>query len=71
VGCGTLAPKADLQRVVVVDGVLQADPAQRRPGRGAYVCGRACAELALKRGGFNRSFRSGVRPDPDLVNSIV
>jgi len=70
VGCGTLAAKSDLQRVVVVDGRVQADPAQRAAGRGAYVCGRACAELALKRGGFQRSFRSAVRPDPDLVNSV-
>jgi predicted RNA-binding protein YlxR (DUF448 family) len=70
VGCGTLAAKSDLQRVVVVDGVVQADPAQRRPGRGAYVCGSSCAEIALRRGGFQRSFRSAVRPDPDLVNSL-
>ena len=68
--CGTLAAKPDLQRVVLVDGRVEADPEQRRPGRGAYVCGRACAELALKRRAFNRSFRSAVRPDPDLVNSV-
>jgi predicted RNA-binding protein YlxR (DUF448 family) len=70
VACGTVAAKADLQRVVVVAGRVQADPAQRAPGRGAYVCDRACAELAAKRGGFQRSFRSAVRPDPDLVNSL-
>jgi predicted RNA-binding protein YlxR (DUF448 family) len=70
VGCGALAAKADLQRVVAVDGLVVADPAQRRPGRGAYVCGSSCARLALKRGGFQRSFRSAVRPDPDLVNSF-
>jgi predicted RNA-binding protein YlxR (DUF448 family) len=70
VGCGTLAAKAELQRVVVVDGVVEPDPAQRRPGRGAYVCGSSCAQIALKRGGFQRSFRSAVRPDPDLVNSL-
>jgi predicted RNA-binding protein YlxR (DUF448 family) len=70
VGCGTLAAKADLQRVVLVDGRVEADPAQRRPGRGAYVCGSSCAQIALKRGGFQRSFRSAVRADPDLVNSL-
>ncbi len=68
--CGTLAAKADLRRVVLVDGRVEADPTQRRPGRGAYVCGRACAEQAVRRGAFNRSFRSAVRPDPDLVNSV-
>jgi predicted RNA-binding protein YlxR (DUF448 family) len=70
VGCGTHAAKSDLQRVVVVDGLVEADPAQRRPGRGAYVCNRACAEIALRRGAFNRAFRCAVRPDPDLVNSV-
>jgi predicted RNA-binding protein YlxR (DUF448 family) len=47
---------------------VQADPAQRLPGRGAYVCNRACAERALQRGGFARSFRSAVRTDPDLLH---
>jgi predicted RNA-binding protein YlxR (DUF448 family) len=70
VGCGALAAKAELQRVVLVDGRVEADPAQRRPGRGAYVCARACAEMALRRGGFQRSFRCAVRTDPDLVNSL-
>jgi hypothetical protein len=62
--------KADLRRVVVVDGLVSADPAQRRPGRGAYLCSRTCAEQALRRGGLQRSFRAAVRPDPDLVNSL-
>jgi predicted RNA-binding protein YlxR (DUF448 family) len=70
VGCGALAPKAGLARVVLADGRVQADPTQRRPGRGAYVCGRACAERALQRGGFARSFRSSVRIDPDLLHSL-
>jgi len=70
VGCGSIAPKADLRRVVLADGVVQADPAQRRPGRGAYVCDRDCAEQAVLRSGFQRSFRSKVRIDPDLVDSL-
>jgi len=70
VGCGTEAPKSELRRVVLADGTLQPDPAQRLPGRGAYVCDRACAERALKRGGFARSFRSAVRTDPDLLHWI-
>jgi predicted RNA-binding protein YlxR (DUF448 family) len=65
-----LAPKSDLRRVVVADGRVQADPAQRLPGRGAYVCDRACAERALKRGGFDRAFRSSVLIDPDLLHSL-
>jgi predicted RNA-binding protein YlxR (DUF448 family) len=65
-----LAPKSDLLRVVVADGRVQADPAQRLPGRGAYVCDRACAERALRRRGFDRAFRSSVRIDPDLLHSL-
>ncbi|MBA3749225.1 MAG: DUF448 domain-containing protein, partial [Solirubrobacterales bacterium] len=33
-------------RFVVVDGRVEPDPEQRRPGRGAYACDRACAERA-------------------------
>jgi predicted RNA-binding protein YlxR (DUF448 family) len=71
VGCGARNDKPSMQRFVLVEGRLEPDPGQRRPGRGAYVCGRECAERALRRGGFQRSFRSAVRPDPDLVDSIV
>ena len=67
-GCGRLAEKSDLRRVVLADGRVQADPAQRLPGRGAYVCDGACAERAARRGGFARSFRSPVRIDPDLLH---
>jgi hypothetical protein len=31
-------------------------------GRGAWVCGRACAETALRNGGFERAWRTRVRP---------
>ena len=37
VGCGIRAAKSDLLRVVAVDGEIVADPAARRPGRGAYL----------------------------------
>jgi hypothetical protein len=70
VGCGALAPKSDLRRVVVADGRVRADPDQRLPGRGAYVCNRACAERAVQRGGFARAFRSSVLIDPDLLHSL-
>jgi predicted RNA-binding protein YlxR (DUF448 family) len=70
VGCGTTAAKADLQRFVVAGGRVESDPAQRRPGRGADVCGPRCARLALERNAFARSFRANVHLDPDLVNSL-
>jgi predicted RNA-binding protein YlxR (DUF448 family) len=70
VGCGRTAAKAELQRFVVAQGRVVADPEQRRPGRGAYLCGADCARRALKRGAFARAFRARVQFDPDLVNSI-
>ncbi|MGI9097075.1 MAG: YlxR family protein [Solirubrobacteraceae bacterium] len=70
IGCGALAPKSGLRRVVLVDGRVQADPTQRLPGRGAYVCDRACAQRALRRGGFARAFRSSIHVDPDLLHSL-
>jgi predicted RNA-binding protein YlxR (DUF448 family) len=55
---------------VIVAGVVEADPAQRRPGRGAYVCDRDCGERAAKRGGFERAFRSAVQIHPNLLHSL-
>jgi predicted RNA-binding protein YlxR (DUF448 family) len=69
VGCGARRDKPALQRFVVVDGRLELDPDQRRPGRGAYACDGACAERALARGGFARSFRRAVSTSPDLLHS--
>jgi len=69
VGCGTSTDKRRLQRFVLVDGRLRHDPAQRLPGRGAYACDEACAQRALARGGFSRSFRRAVPSDVDLLHS--
>jgi len=68
VGCATSTDKRRLQRYVLVDGRLEADPQQRLPGRGAYACDDACARRALARGGFSRSFRRPVLTDPDLLH---
>ncbi len=69
-GCGAPADKPDLLRVVLVDGRVEPDPEQRRPGRGAYVCDRDCADQAIRRSGFQRSFRCAVRIDSNLVDSL-
>jgi len=60
VACGRRAPKAALRRYVGPDGVLRADPEQRLPGRGAYVCDDACLAQALRRRAFHRAFRRPV-----------
>ena len=65
--CGRRAPKAALRRYVAPGGVLEADPAQRLPGRGAYVCDEACLAQALRRRAFHRAFRRPVAaPQPPI-----
>jgi predicted RNA-binding protein YlxR (DUF448 family) len=55
-------------RVVLREGRLHADPEARLPGRGAYVCHNPdCMAEAVRRHGFERSFRAAVRvPDDHL-----
>jgi uncharacterized protein len=58
-GCGVKAPKPELVRFVLRDGTAVEDPAQREPGRGAYVHDDpGCRERANRRGGFARAFRA-------------
>nr|WP_255719686.1 YlxR family protein [Brachybacterium sp. ACRRE] len=67
VGCRTAAPRDQLVRLVMEqtpEGVaprVRADPSGSAPGRGAWLHADAsCLDLALKRGGFARSFRGAV-----------
>jgi predicted RNA-binding protein YlxR (DUF448 family) len=42
----------------VGDGVAEVDPTGKKPGRGAYLCGRrACWETALKKGSLEHALR--------------
>ena len=57
-GCRQSRPQAALLRLVrTADGSVQADPARRLGGRGAYLCGAGCLTAALKRKAFGRAFR--------------
>jgi N utilization substance protein A len=59
-GCGRKAPKQELVRFVVRDGVLTHGPAE--PGRGAYTCARlACYDRAVARRAFPRLLRQPVK----------
>ncbi len=42
--CRAQAPKTELDRWVMQDGQLTADPTQTAPGRGYYTDSPACAE---------------------------
>jgi predicted RNA-binding protein YlxR (DUF448 family) len=52
------------------DGRVVADPTAALSGRGAYVCGPACAATAIRRRAFARAFRRAVSVPADLVESI-
>ncbi|MBX3284991.1 MAG: YlxR family protein [Actinobacteria bacterium] len=63
VGCRRVAPAADLVRIARIEGgSLQVG--RTLPGRGAWLCPGSpeCFELALRKGGFARAFRSPIRP---------
>ncbi len=65
VGCGLSVPKGELLRLVAVGGELVADPAARRPGRGAYVHrDPVCYGAAVRRRALSRALRARVNvPD--------
>jgi predicted RNA-binding protein YlxR (DUF448 family) len=56
--------------VALSGGRVVADQAATLPGRGAYVCGPACARAAIERRAFARAFRQAVSVGDDLVESI-
>lgn len=60
-GCREMIPKKDLIRVVRAPedsgGGISLDPTLRKPGRGAYLCGKPeCFEKAKKQNAFSRAF---------------
>jgi predicted RNA-binding protein YlxR (DUF448 family) len=52
------------------DERVVADPRARLGGRGAYVCGPACAREAIRRRALGRAFRRAVKVDEHLVESM-
>jgi len=51
-------PQRELQRFVLVDGEIVADPSGRMPGRGAWLHeDPACRERAERRRAFPRALR--------------
>jgi uncharacterized protein len=84
VGCGRIAAKSELMRLVAVRedaaGVPLAvhDAAGTMPGRGAYLCRGArpgqpdgdCLALAIRRGGIGRTLRCSVTVDSKRLESV-
>jgi predicted RNA-binding protein YlxR (DUF448 family) len=72
VGCRRRAAKADLLRVVAVEGVCVPDPRGLLPGRGASLHpDPACLDLAERRRAFLRAFRLTGPLDTSLVRSFL
>jgi predicted RNA-binding protein YlxR (DUF448 family) len=72
VGCGESAPKDRLVRFVLRGEALEPDPAGTLAGRGAYLHRNpACAREAIRRRGFDRSFRTQVTAPGDRVLESV
>jgi predicted RNA-binding protein YlxR (DUF448 family) len=84
VGCGRVAPKSELMRLVAVreDGeaaaLVMPDPRATMPGRGAYLCAgerpgepdRACLERATRRGAIGRALRCSVTVPSEGLESV-
>jgi len=84
VGCGRIAPKSELVRIVAQPSAAGSRPLAVRdregtmPGRGAYVCrgerpgelAAGCLALAIRRGGIPRTLRAPVTLDHKIVESV-
>jgi predicted RNA-binding protein YlxR (DUF448 family) len=57
-------------RLVAVSGRVVLDPDATMPGRGAYLCGPACAERAIKRRAVSRALRGPAEISEDFVESM-
>ena len=72
IGCRTRRPADELLRIVrTSDGVVAGGPSA---GRGAWLCRRGrradpgCVEAAIRRGAFQRAWRSPV--DADAIDAL-
>lgn len=71
-GCRRTDDQSALQRFVLVDGVVVADPGRRLPGRGAWLHpDEECRREVLRRGGFARGFRRRAIADAELFASLA
>jgi predicted RNA-binding protein YlxR (DUF448 family) len=65
VACQEMMPKKELIRIVrSPQGDIQIDLTGKKPGRGAYLCGKInCFKLAKKSKAFERALKSPVSPE--------
>lgn len=64
VTCRRMLPKAELIRLVKEDGNVIIDAANKKPGRGAYICkNEECIMTAKKKKAFSAKFKMPVPND--------
>jgi uncharacterized protein len=65
VACQEMMPKKELIRIVrSPEGDILIDLTGKKPGRGAYLCGKvSCFKLAKKSKAFERALKAPVSPD--------
>ncbi|MFB9273568.1 RNase P modulator RnpM [Cohnella cellulosilytica] len=65
VACQEMMPKKELIRIVrSPEGEIHIDLTGKKPGRGAYLCGKvACFKLAKKSKAFERALKTPVGAD--------
>ena len=71
-GCRRSDDRSSLQRFVLVEQTVVADPQRRLPGRGAWLhADEQCRATALRRGGFAKAFRRRVTVPEDLFEAFA
>jgi predicted RNA-binding protein YlxR (DUF448 family) len=84
VGCGRVAPKWELMRLVALregtggQALAVCDPDGTMPGRGAYLCREQrtgglegdCLALARRRGAIGRALRCSVKVASEGLESV-
>ncbi|MFE5189358.1 YlxR family protein [Streptomyces sp. NPDC056628] len=72
VGCRERAAKADLLRIVAIEGECVPDPRGTLPGRGAYVHpALVCLDQAVRRRAFTRALRAPGTLDTKALRRYV
>jgi predicted RNA-binding protein YlxR (DUF448 family) len=71
-GCRQSRPQAALLRLVrTADGSVEADPARRLGGRGAYLCpNESCLSEALRRARWAHAFRAPATLSPEAAATL-
>ncbi|MGQ0630220.1 MAG: YlxR family protein [Sporichthyaceae bacterium] len=72
VGCRERSPKAELLRVVAVEGAIVPDLRGRLPGRGASIHPRVeCLDFAVRRRAFARALRVSGQLDTSALGAFI